>query len=707
MSASPVHSFTPPASAGGQLVSLDGRPLALEGTEVRAEAAAGLARVVLEQRFRNVHAEALRAIYQLALPAEAAVSGYAFRIGERRVVGEVAVREAARERFEEAMLEGRTAALLEQERSSLFRQEVGNIPAGATVVAEIVLDQRLRWLDEGEWEWRFPTVVAPRHLGAEGEVPDAARVTVEVADPQGEPLAARATLRLAISDALRVGGGPSSPSHEVLLQTATGDAAAACVVTLSDSAARLDRDLVVRWPVGAAAPGVSLLTGRPAEGRAPADSGYGLLTLVPPLPEARGEGLPRDLVVLLDTSGSMMGEPLAQAKTVVRALIEHLGPRDRLELIEFSSAVRRWGRRARSVGKRERDSALAWLDALEASGATDMVPGIIAALAALREGAQRQVVLVTDGLIGFEEKVVAEILRGLPPDTRVHTVGVGSAVNRTLTAGAARAGRGAEVVIGLGEDPAPAVARLLARTGQPLVTHLEISGSAVEDHAPTALPDLFGGAPALVALRLRPEAGTLLVRGRGVDGPWEQQLNVPALAPGSGHAAVAALYARERVEDLEAQAAAGLRVDAAIERLGLDFQIGTRRTSWVAVSEEPTVDPGEPTRRERIPQELAHGISAEGAGLRAGAMQTAAKRMPPMAAMQQRSRSVSSAPRCRSASPPPFSLATSSGTSPRPCSSPASCCERRAAWCSSSNCPRTSRGSPRRSSWSRSDADRP
>src|SRR5262249_44313292 len=198
------------SSSGGRLVALDGRPLALLGAALRAEAGGGLARVVLEQRFRNAHPDPLHVTYLLPLPADGAVSAFAFRVGERRVVGEVDRRAAARERFETALLEGRTAALVEQDRAALFTQEIGNIPAGAEVVAELVIDQRLAWLDEGTWEWRFPTVVAPRYLGAEGRVADGERVTVDVV---GTPTGIGVSLALVIRDGLREGRPPESPSH--------------------------------------------------------------------------------------------------------------------------------------------------------------------------------------------------------------------------------------------------------------------------------------------------------------------------------------------------------------------------------------------------------------------------------------------------------------------------------------------------------------
>jgi len=329
-------------SAGGRLVGIDGRSLPLRSVALRGDAAGGLGRIVLEQRFQNPYPDPLRVTYQVPLPPDAAVSGYSFRIGERRVVGEVDRLAAARERFEQALAEGRTAGLLEQDRSSLFTQEIGNIPPGAEVAAELVIDQRLRWLEEGAWEWRFPTVVAPRYLGAEGRVPDAGRVSVDVADT---PMTVAASLALTIRDTLptaspsphrgegRVRGqAPESPSHAI----ATHPAPSAIEVTLADDGrGALDRDLVVRWP--AAQPDVAAIldTGRPAEDRAHADVAYGLLTLTPPRPDERRGGLPRDLIVLLDMSGSMAGQPLTQARRVVARLVEALGDADRLELIAF------------------------------------------------------------------------------------------------------------------------------------------------------------------------------------------------------------------------------------------------------------------------------------------------------------------------------------------------------------------------------------
>ena len=598
-------------SAGARLITVDGRDLPLRRIDIRGQAQGGLARITLEQRFQNPYPDSLRVTYQMPLPPEAAVSGYAFCIGERRAAGEVDRVKAARERFEEALIEGRTAALLEQDRSSLFTQELGNIPPGMEVVAELIIDQRLRWLEEGAWEWRFPTVVAPRYQGDPGRVADAQRVTVDVADG---PLPVAVHLALSIRDPLGGAHEVHSPSHTLTIAAAV---AGHEVRLLDEAGAALDRDLVVRWQGARSDVVAALATARPATGQRHARWAYGVLTLTPTLLEARPPALPRDLIVLLDMSGSMAGEPFDQARRIVARVIDTLSDADQLELIGFASEAKRWKSSPRSATGRAKESAVRWLEKLNAGGGTEMRTGVAEGLRPLRANAQRQIVLVTDGEIGFESEIVGMIARELPGSCRLHTVGVGPAVNRTLTSGAARAGRGAEIVLGLGENPMPAVTRLLARLQAPLLTDLALTGSALFDHVPAALPDVHAGAPALIGLRLRPEGGELRITGRLGGRPWEELTSIPAMVIGEGNAAVIACYGREAVEDLEMLAAAGEGdFDAQIETLGLDFQITTRLTSWVAVTEEATVDPLQPLRRVRIPQALPAGLSVIGLGLR-------------------------------------------------------------------------------------------
>ena len=527
----------------------------------------------------------------------------------RRVVGEIDRRASARERFEQALVDGRTAGILDQERANLFTQEIGNVPPRTEVAVELTIDQPLTWLPEGMWEWRFPTVAAPRYLGAEGRVPDAPNVTVDVADG---PTGVRASLEFVIGDAIADGRRPESPSHGLSF----GGGATTRVTLAGDNGAALDRDLVVRWPVPCPRPGVTLQTARPDANRPHAGHAYGLLTIVPP--ETPAAVYPRDLIVLLDTSGSMSGAPLDQARRVVAALLDSLADTDMLEIISFADSPRRWRNGPVAATAEMHREAHRWLAALEAGGGTEMLHAVEEALKPLRPDAQRQVVLVTDGDIGFESQLLLTLQHDLPRGSRLHAVGVSSAPNRALTRPAARAGRGVEVLAALDKDAERAAARLIAATRGPAIVDLEIHGPAVAGFAPHPLPDLMAGAPVLVGLSLRPDGGEMIVRGRTPAGLWEERLTVQPTEAGAGSPGVTALYGREAVEDLELDLAAGAdrgEIDRAIEQVGLEFGLATRLTSWVAISEEPTVDPRLPVRRETIPQELPYGMSAEGLGL--------------------------------------------------------------------------------------------
>jgi len=596
---------------GARLVSVEGRELPLRSVDVTGQAQGGLARVVLKQTFANPHDEPLKVAYTLPLPADGAVAGYEFRVGPRRVIGEIDRRAEARRRFEKALVEGRTAGILDEERANLFTQEIGNVPPRTEVVVDLSIDQPLVWLPEGMWEWRFPTVAPPRYLGAEGRVADAAKVTVEVADG---PTGARASLDLAIGDRLAEGGRPESTSHPLSI---SGHGVGARVRLAGESGVALDRDLVVRWAVPRPRAGASLQTARPVAARPHAGRGYGLLTLVPP--ESPIAVYPRDLIVLIDTSGSMTGRPLDQARRVVAALVDTLLDSDRLEMISFSNEPRRWRPEPLpATGDTLRD-AHRWLGALRAGGGTELLGGVAEALKPLRPESQRQVVLVTDGQIGFESEIVRALKHDLPRGSRLHAVAVGASPNRALTRPAARAGRGVEVLAPIDEDAERAAARLIRATRGPAIVDLEIQGSAVTGFAPRPLPDLMAGAPVLVGLSLRPEGGDLVVRGRTPGGVWEERLAVQPTETGAGIPGVVAFYGRESVENLELELAAGAlrsEIEPAIETIGLEFGLSTRLTSWVAISEEPNVDPRLPVRRETVPQELPYGMSAEGLGLR-------------------------------------------------------------------------------------------
>jgi Ca-activated chloride channel family protein len=613
-------------AAPAGLVTVDGETFPLRETSLRTRAAGGIAATTLIQVYDNPHREPLEVLYTMPLPADGAVIGYTIELGERRIVGEIEKRKTAREKYLRALEEGRTAGLLEQERADTFTQTLGNLPPGETARIEIEVLQPLQFRagipgTPGEWEFRFPTVVGVRYQSREGRVPDRDRLDAPRADQVGTP--ARLDLDLLITDGGQDEIAPNSSTHELFLES--GDAGTR--LSLKDRA-RLDRDVVIRWRATGRDVGLRLREGRGLEG----DVGrYGLLTITPPTTPA--ETFARDLTLVIDASGSMTGEPIRSAKSIAASLLQSLGPADRFELLAFSMEVEELVDGPVEATPENIRAALGRLETLTAGGGTEMVQAITGALEPLRPDSQRQVVLLTDGYIGFEGEVVGNVMRLLPDGARLHTVGIGSAPNRALTRYAARAGRGVELAVSDRDEVKAACERLRRATAGPVLTDLRIEGSVIRSRATVRLHDVLAGQPVVIPVELKKAGGMLQVTGRlaGASRAWTQEIEIKPAAPPvdenqntrnrDDQLPLGPLFGREIIDDREMLLAAepdrhrAGKIETEIEALGMMHRITSRRTSLVAVSEDPTVDPLDPRRRRRLETELPAGVSAEGVGL--------------------------------------------------------------------------------------------
>jgi Ca-activated chloride channel family protein len=577
----------------------------------------------------------------MPLPVDGAVLGYTVTIGGRVIRGEIEARGKAEARYREALYRGQTAGRLEQDRADTFLQRLGNVPAGTDVRVEIEMLQPLAFAagdepaaggEPGEgreacatgrtagaphWVYHFPTVVGVRYQGSPGRVPDAGRLDVDRDAGGGIP--ARFGLHLTVADGIAGSGGVTSSSHAIV----AASAADGTPVRLAEDA-RLDRDVVVRWTAAKPEVGVRIVEGR---GAGSDDGRYALVTITPPAGDAAAHA--RDLTVLLDASGSMQGGPIAIAKDVIESLLQSLGAEDRFEVLAFSNHVRRVTRGLLPAEQAVIRRAVRDVRAIHAGGGTEMAHALGEALRPLRGGSQRQVVLVTDGDIGFVQEVIAKA-RNMPAGVRVNVVGIGPAPNRSLTRFLARAGRGVELLANDDAGAAECATRLRTATARPVLTEVRFGGTAVLGVAPAKPRDVLAGQPLVLAVELRPRGGTLEVSGQlaGSKSVWAWRVEVPAAGAAAGETGpaiattplpVGALYGREAIADLEAEAGSGdadvQEVDGRIEALGLRHRITSRRTSLVAICEEPATDPNAPRRREKLVVELPAGISAEGVGL--------------------------------------------------------------------------------------------
>ncbi len=590
----------------------------LAHTRVSARVAGNVARVEVMQRYDNPSDRRLEAIYAFPLPENAAVVDMTFQIGSRVVQSEVRRREEARATYEAARREGRTAALTEQERPNLFTQSVANVPPHESIFVVLRYVHEVPFLD-GRYRFVFPTTIGPRYIpgapaGRAGpgwspdtdQVPDASRVTPPVVPPGYRSAHDLELLvQLTPGDAF---ADVSARSHRIV----TGlDGAGARLVALDEQDRVPDKDFVLSYRPA----------GREPEARALVERERGedfLLLFVQPPAEVQPAMIrPREVVFLVDKSGSMMGRPIETVKALVARALHALGPDDTFQLIAFDGATEPQTAAAQPNDPAAIARAEAWLSRLRGGGGTEMLAGIRAALRTPADPRRlRMVVFCTDGYIGNEAAVIEAVQRERG-DARVFGFGIGSSVNRYLIEGVARAGRGVAEVIGPRDPVDEAVARLFLRLDRPVLTDLQLTveGAQLSDLSPALLPDLFAGQPLVVAARVRGGAPTAAVlRGRLGGAGWSRRLAVTSAPQHAASPLAGTLWARRRIDELQ-HLAPGAPAKQEVEEvvsLGLRFNLVTPYTSFVAVERELLVDPRLALATVLVPNELPEGVSHEG-----------------------------------------------------------------------------------------------
>ncbi len=560
-------------------------PVPLEHTDVKAHVAAYIATVDVTQRFRNPYDTKIEAVYVFPLPQNAAVTEFLMTVGERRIRGLIREREEAERIYEEARAMGQVASLLTQARPNVFEQKVANIEPGKKIDVAIRYFHTLACVD-GWYEFVFPMVVGPRYnpAGSTDGVGAVARGRPARSGQATEVqyLAPGQRSGHDISLAVEVAAGVpieevACSSHVVVTER---PGASQLKVGLSPLDSIPNRDFVLRYRVAGEAIKAGLLTHTDDRG------GFFTLMVHPPLTDANVPRKPLELVFVLDCSGSMNGEPIAQAKAAIRRALQSMQPGDTFQVIRFSNSASQLGRKPVDATPKNVARALAYVDSLQGSGGTEMIEGIRAALGfAHDEDRLRFVVFLTDGYIGNETEILAEVARLLGP-SRVFSFGVGSSVNRYLLDGMARLGRRAVAYLSLRDSASDVMDAFFARVSRPAMTDVTVDwgGMEVSDVYPRKIADLFVGRPVVLTGRFSGTAGPVRIRGR-VGDSWEEI----AADPGAtvAHRALPAVWARMKIAELtdEAVAAGHGRQAEQILDLALDFGLMSAYTSFIAVDD--------------------------------------------------------------------------------------------------------------------------
>lgn len=563
-----------------------------------------IARVAVRQRFENTGSEWREAVYVFPLPEKAAVDRMRLRVGERVIESEIRERAEAEKAYEQAKADGRKASLVESERPNLFTTSVANIAPGETVTVEIEYLEDVDYSD-GTFSLRFPLTLTPRYVPGAGEVPDASRVSPPVVKASDSH---RVSISIALNAGLRL-DRITSRYHAIDVR----ESGYSYDVRLASARVPMDRDFELVWaPVPSAAPRAMRFS-ESIDGVA-----HHLLMVMPPSLRSSGPvPAPREIIIVVDTSGSMHGDSIAQAKSAVSRALDGLKPGDRFNLIEFASHARALYPRSADVAPDTLADARRFVAGFDASGGTEMRGALELALANAPSATHlRQVVFITDGAVGNEDALFSLIEARLG-SARLFTVGIGSAPNGWFMRKAAEAGRGSFVLIGSTNEVGGEIERLFARIETPQVTDIAIDWPAGVDvdAYPAVVPDLYLDQPVTVKARLRgplPDDASVVVRGNVPAGAWTERVPLTTDADATESAGVGALWARARIgelmDEVRRSRSPAIARDALVET-ALGYRIVTRYTSLVAVDRTPARASGAVPHTDAVPSLLPHGQS--------------------------------------------------------------------------------------------------
>jgi Ca-activated chloride channel family protein len=585
-------------------------------TDVHIDVSGLAARAKVTQRFVNPTSEWREGVYVFPLPERAAVDHLGMRIGTRVIEGQIKEKQAARAAYEQAKTEGRKATLVEQERPNLFTTSVAHIGPHEEIVVSIEYQEKLHY-EAGSFRLRFPMAITPRYVPAEtlaladpatpegkAVLDDTNRITPPIVNPADGAINP-------ISLSLDIDAGfplarVSSTYHAVHVEERPGNR---YHLTLSDGVVPAARDFeLVYTPDVGAEPGAAFFT-QVVDGRT-----YGLLMVLPPTTRDTTALRPsREITYIIDTSGSMEGVSIAQARDAMLIALDRLQDGDRFNVIEFNSTTQSLFGVPMPVDASTLDAARRFVRGLRARGGTEMKPALEAAFAApRRDDLMRQIVFLTDGAVGNENELLQLIARQLG-DRRLFTVGIGPAPNSYFMKKAAEAGRGTFTFIGDVREVREKMTALIRKLESPVLTDVHIAWPGAVEAYPAKLPDLYAGEPVILtaAFAKGPVDGTVRLSGRTMERSWAATM---PLAAGASQPGIGVLYARDKIEALQDARRNGAAEDDirhATVAIALAHHLVSAYTSLVAIDVTPAAPAGTTSRKSAMPGNLPQGLVYE------------------------------------------------------------------------------------------------
>ncbi|HNY29714.1 MAG TPA: TonB family protein [Fibrobacteria bacterium] len=583
----------------------------LQSIDVTTRVSGPVAHVKVHQVFGNGNKVPVEAVYLFPLPHKAAVRDMAIRTKDRVVRAVIQRRADARRTYEDASRRGQQASLLEQERDDVFTQSVANLMPGDTIGVDIELVVPLVHAD-GWTEFAFPTVVGPRFCPP-GKVPDMGRIGAPRL-PSGMAPPQKLTMNVTVDAGFPL-QALESPTHCLRTEGKRDPESiwhGPVSVSLKPGGVPPTRDFVLRWKTRQDQSSATVL----ADGEE--QNGHFLVELQPPAIPGDDNSTAKELVFLVDQSGSMGGAPLDLVKKAMRTSLEHMEPRDRFQIVGFSSTAQFFAKAPVPATKANIKEGIAWVDALDANGGTMMLEGLQAAFAVpVDKKSLRIIAMMTDGYIGNEREIVEYVAKQMDENSRAFAFGVGSSVNRSFLSDFSKAGKGHTEFVTLDEQPDSAVARFHNKIRRPILTGITFAWKGVEATAvlPDPVPDLFDGDGLVVTGKYaRAGSGTLTIKGK-VSGRTVS-MDVPVdFRKSQSRPEIGSLWARARIAQLQGSGEEYLSPDSveSLTQVALRYRLMSRYTSFVAVDEQ-VVNKGGKQEKVDVPVPLPDGVTESALG---------------------------------------------------------------------------------------------
>jgi Ca-activated chloride channel family protein len=577
--------------------------LPLLSTDVDVNIAGVIADVTIRQRYKNAGTSPIESKYIFPASTKAAVYNLKMVIGDRILTAVIKEKEQAQKDYEDAINQGHTATLLEQERPNVLQMRVGNIMPGDTIDIVLQYTELITPL-EGIYEFVYPTVVGPRYFSpTTSDSKDSIWVEIPYTHEEEAPLSTF-SIHVSIDGGMQV-SAINSPSHQQVEVNYLNSNLAQCQLPANDLYSG-NKDFILDYILSGEGCETGMLL---YEGK---DENFFLSMIQPPATLKTDDINHREYVFILDVSGSMSGFPIETSKQLTTEIIQNLNPQDKFNILCFAGGSNFLFSESREANAENIELALTFINSLVGGGGTELLPALQKALEFPHSDNYSRIFLIaTDGYVTVEKEAF-DLIRNNLNKANFFAFGIGSSVNRYLIDGIANAGMGEPFIV-LNEEEAVEKADLFRKyVASPVLTNIstEFNGLTVSDVEPQKIPDVFAERPILIFGKYEnPLQGSLTLEGiTGKNTPFLKNLAFTDFHPSEKNKALKYLWARQRLQQLSDYNTVDEENKSKIIELSLKYNLLTEYTSFVAIDSVIRNEGGHPTTVV-MPNPMPEGVS--------------------------------------------------------------------------------------------------